>query len=165
MPSKNRNRNRRQNQRRAKEMKRVAVITGLRKRDLPDALIELVLMWKADMENWIVAMNKVMCTFHTIYIQAKAVEGFLLMPEASDIPEIFRQRMAGHLQTFQKKLQIIKKPPEPSKKIQTIKKTPNISKKLQTHQKNSNPSKKLQTIKKTPTHQKNSRHFKKLQTI
>ena len=47
-------------------------------------------------------MNKVMRTFYTIFVQAKAVEGFLLMPEASNIPDVFRQRMVPHLQTFQK---------------------------------------------------------------
>jgi len=102
MPSKNRNRNRRQNQKRAKDAKKDAVVTGLRKRELPDAIIDIVVAYKADMESWEVAMNKVMCTFHTIYIQAKAVEGFLLMPEASDIPATFRQGMAVHLQMFQK---------------------------------------------------------------
>ena len=85
-----------------KQVKKDAVVTGLRKRELPDVIIDIVVAYKADMESWIVAMNKVMCTFHTIYIQAKAVEGFLLMPEASNIPDVFRQRMAGHLQTFQK---------------------------------------------------------------
>ena len=102
MPSKNRNRRRRQNQKMVKQVKKDAVVTGLRKRELPDVIIDIVVAYKADMESWIVAMDKVMCTFHNIYIQAKAVEGFLLMPEASNIPDIFRHRLAGFLQAFQK---------------------------------------------------------------
>jgi hypothetical protein len=86
----------------AKQAKRGAVVTELRKRELPDALIDMVFAYKVDMEQWEAAFEKVSCTYHTIFIQAKAVEGFLLMPEASNIPDVFRQRMAGHLQTFQK---------------------------------------------------------------
>ena len=81
--------------------KRGAVVTGLRKRELPDVIIDLVVAYKADMESWIVAMNKVMRTFHTIYIQAKAVEGFLLMQHASNIPGFERQQMINQFQMFQ----------------------------------------------------------------
>jgi hypothetical protein len=80
---------------------RNAVVTGLKKRELPDVIIDMVMAYKVDMESWEVAMDEVMCIWHNIFIQSKAVRGFLQLPQASNIPPSFRQRMDGHLQKFQ----------------------------------------------------------------
>ena len=78
------------------------MVTELRKRELPDVIIDVVVAYKADMESWEVAMDKVMCTFHNIYIQAKAVEGFLLMPEVSNTDAIYLQDLRIQCQHYQK---------------------------------------------------------------